>query len=819
MKNLTVALVLFSFLAGTLLTILGLAHLSWPQALPWAGGDALFRFLAFLIICTGIVVAGAYKSKKSPLLVGAIIAVGLALLAGALWPLLVVLWFAVASALLGGFILAQLRIKNEEDNWLTNFLVGAGIYGTAVGLLAHFPLNYQGVYGLVLALPVLLGWRVAVSQGRSFLALFLNRDVAGFKVSSLDVAIAAVALVYFIVALMPELGFDALWMHLFVPAHMSIRHQWGFDAGTYVWAVIPMLGDWTFSIGYILEGETTSRMINVGFIFILACLVRDLVMWAGGNKVGARWAVLIFLSSPLTFTEGSTLFIESIWSAFFVAGMLAVLRFASSERGAEYNLLLAGLLMGFAASSKAITLTLMPIPLVLLAWEYRTWLNLVGLRRLFAGFALFLAIGMIPYVTAWWMTGNPVFPFFNGLFKSPYFPAVNFDSASIFGKGVPWDVLYRATFESGKFLEAVAGASGFQWLLLFVPAILMFAANRQSRGGALIFVGSSTVFLVFHSVSYLRYVFPAWAILAAAMGLAVNNKCMESAYIKYAWGVMAVATVILNVLFLNAGSFYHNFPLNSIRDQSSREQYLSQRLPIRNAVELVNSLNATGTPVAVFSAPLTAGLSADALYANWTNTSFEREIDQVRSEQDVATILLRRSVEYVILDSNGWKKGDVTKVKLINKVTEQVAAYGSISVRKINQSYVYKKELLTNPDFSSLNGWSLSQGAVYDSEANTILASVSEPAFQLVVISPKGRYLAAVVARCAKKPTLGRIQINWLNADYKFISADIKTFECASTWTEHTMEVTAPTGAVNAASYLSGHSVVPLEFQRASLRQ
>ena len=202
---------------------------------------------------------------------------------------------------------------------------------------------------------------------------------------------------------------------------------------------------------------------------------------------------------------------------------------------------------GFAASAKAVTLTLLPIPLLLLAWKYRTWLGTVGLRRLLAGVVLFLAIGTIPYVTAWWLTGNPVFPFFNGIFKSPYFPAVNFDSASIFGKGVPWDILYRATFESGKYLEAVAGVSGFQWLLLFVPAMLMLAANRQSRGIVLIFAGSSIVFLVFHSVSYLRYVFPAWAILAAAMGVAANNKYMESAFIKYVWGVMAATTVTLNL--------------------------------------------------------------------------------------------------------------------------------------------------------------------------------------------------------------------------------------------------------------------------------
>src|SRR3989304_5922643 len=75
------------------------------------------------------------------------------------------------------------------------------------------------------------------------------------------------------------------------------------------------------------------------------------------------------------------------------------------------------------------------------------------------GLFFFLGVGLIPFGTPWGLTGNPVFPFFNKVFQSFYYPAVNFDSASIFGKGLTWDILYRSTFESGKYLEANAGAS------------------------------------------------------------------------------------------------------------------------------------------------------------------------------------------------------------------------------------------------------------------------------------------------------------------------------------------------------------------------
>lgn len=773
------------------------------------------RYIAFLTACALFVFVGSFWSKKSPLLIGGAVATGLALLSGALWPLLVALWFALASAILGRSILAVLKI-NTGEAWLTNFLVGAGVYGTAVGLLAHFPVNYPGVYGAALALPLLLGWRAVVAQGQSFLISFAKRGGAGFKSNRLDVAIAVVALVHFVVGLMPEVGHDALAMHLFIPAHLASRHQWGFDAGTYVWAVMPMLGDWIFAIGYMLAGETAERLINVGFIFVLGWLVRDLVLWAGGSVNGARWAALVFLSTPLTFTESSSLFIESVWTSFVVAGTLVLLRLCSASGESKSGMPLAALLLGLAVATKAVTLTILPVLLLLLLWHYKSWLRTTGLPSWFTAAGLFLATGLIPYVTAWRLTGNPVFPFFNGIFQSPYYPPANFDSAGVFGKGATWDVLYRATFESGKYLEANAGASGFQWLLLLVPAAIILIANKQHKGLTLLLVGALVVAAAFQSVSYFRYAFPAWAILAAAMGVALGWASTENKLIKRAGLVVAAGTVMLNLLFLGAGAQYRDFPLKSIGDEAHRERYLQGRLPIRNAVGLVNELNTGQSPVAFFSQPFAASLKADALYANWYNFRFQGEINAAITVPSVANVLLQRGVDFVILDSY-WQNPE--KRELIGKATELIAEYGSISVRRVRTDYRFKTELLKNPEFASMDGWALAPGAEYDSTSGIIKTSVAASATQAVAVSPGQRYLNVVVARCAKEATLGRVQINWLDATGQFVTTNIKTFECAPVWTEQAMEVAAPPAATLAIVYVTGHTTIPLEFKSNSLRQ
>lgn len=825
MERFSTAIIGVAFATGAMLTGWGLAHIPWLHALPWEGTSALFRFVVFLLICSALIIGGSLWSKRNALFVGATVAVGMALLAGALWPFLVNIWFAVASALLGKSILGALRIKSEGERWLTGFLVGAGVYGAVIGLLAHFPVNYPGVYGVLLTLPLIHGWRGIAEESKKFPACTLQKNLAGFNINKLDTAIAVVALIYFGVALMPEVGFDSLSMHLSISTHLALRHQWGFDASNYVWAVMPMLGDWIFSIGYMLAGETAARLINVGFIFILGWLVRDLVLWAGSSIVGAKWAVLLFLSTPLTFTEGSSLFIESVWASFVVAGTLAILGSCSTSGKPSYELPIAGLLLGCALAAKAVTLTILPVLLLLLIWRYRSWYKAAGLPVLMLGLSLFLAIALIPYLTAWWLTGNPVFPFFNHIFKSAYYPSGEADFAVVFGKGLTWDFWYRATFQSEKYLEATTGVAGFQWLLLFLPASVAILADRQWRGLVLVVVGVMSIALTFHSMSYLRYVFPAWAILTASVGLALGKVFSKNRIIEYLGWAAAVIAIALNLLFFSSGSFYRDFALKTVADESGRELYLAGRLPIRNAVALVNRLNTGRGPVAVFANPLTAGLSGDALYPSWYNVAFQKEIISVQTEQDFADILLKRGGNFVILDSN-WKgvnccPGDEGEKKqaLIEKVTEKIAEYGSLSVRKIKADYLFKTEVLSNPDFSSINGWVLASEAKYDAGAGIILASVDSSATQVVAVSPGGRYLNTVVARCAKEMSTGRVQVNWLNAKGRFVNADIKAFECSSVWTEYTMEATAPLNAAKAVVYVTGNTSVPLEFKSNSLRQ
>ena len=802
--------------AGVALTAWGLAHLFWPRVLPWSDMDALIRYASFLLICTVFIFLNSWWSKKSAFLAGAVVALCFALLAGALWPLLVTLWFAIASSVLGKSILSVLRIKVEEDIWLTSFLVGAGTYGTAVGLLAHFPVNYPGLYGAALAFPLILGWRELAGQAKSLFDLMAERRTTGLSINAIDVAIAVIALVHFVVALMPEVMFDALILHLLVPGHLALRHQWGFDPSLYAMALIPMLGDWLFSIGYMLAGETGARLINLGFTYLLAWQARSVVVWAGGNASGAKWAALLFLATPLTFLETSSLFVESVLAVFVVAGTMAILRLVSSpleKRGGELKV--GGLMLGFAVAAKAVTFSILPALLIPLLFRWRYWVSQRLAPSVIFGLVLFLVSGAIPYFTAWLIAENPIHPFFNGIFNSPYYPPLNFDNA-LFKSGAGWDLPYKVIFDSGKYLEATNGASGFQWLLLLPVAVITLLLENRRRALLLFVITALSVVMIFHSQSYLRYVYPASLILTAIIGVALSSASEQTGILKKVLSVVAWLALGLNLLFLPAATWsYRDFPLKILLGDSFRNQYLDQRLPVRRAVEFVNYLNAEQAPVAFLSQPFGAGLNADALYPNWYNLHFEDEINKAANAQDIANVLRKYGSSLVLLD-DVWSTPE--KRKIIEQATDKITKFDSISVRVVRDEYRFGTELLDNPELSGARSWTVSADAKIAADSGSFLVSVASPVSQTIKLQGGIRYINEVTARCGSMLSQGRIQVNLYDSKMQFISSNIKLFDCTADWQDYQQIVIAPKNVAFGIVYGTSHTSTPIEITRISLR-
>ncbi|WP_447770687.1 phospholipid carrier-dependent glycosyltransferase [Pseudomonas kilonensis] len=748
-------------------------------------------------------------TRKPPIILCLGLLACLSIACAQVWPVMVVAVFALSSTVLGRWMLRQETLAD----WSVHLLVGAGTFGTLTGLAAYLPINYPWLYGALLLLPLVLGHRHITSIGRELLRHIQATHAEQTPVQTgLDVLICSFACLYVLVAFMPEVGHDALAMHLFVPSHLAQRHQWSFDANTYVWAVMPMLADWIYSIVYMLAGETASRLSNSAFTLLLAWQIRNMTLWAGGSATSARWASLIFLSTPLAFAESSSLHIESAWTAFMMAGTLAILKvssFTPEPRERLSQLLLAGLLLGFAMATKAVTLSVLPVLLVILLLHYKAWAVQGIVKTLLLGGAGLILAGATPYVSAGYLTGNPVFPFFNAIFHSPLWPNINFEPPAIFGTGVTWDILYRMVFKSPQFIEGRVGAAGFQWLLLPTAAVaVLLSGNKKAL--CILLVGAGAMFMTFHSTAYLRYVFPSFALFSVILALPFSDARIFPRSLAIVAGAVLILT---NTRFIQAATYYGEIKPSALLSTAGRDAYLLERLPIRTMVDTVNALNTGHQPVAVFASPLMAGLQGDALYASWYNLKWKSEFDAAASPSELAQRLRRRQVSWLVIDLKSLPQAPLDRLLT---VSTSYARLGDMELRKLNDTHY---EHLLNPELSSLEGWSLTSPSTYDAARKILTVSVKTPATQRVDVTPGQTYINSVSARCATTATAGRVQANWMDEQGDFITTSIETFDCTTQWETHEMNVVAPANATSVIIYASGHTDTPVEFKSLSFRQ
>jgi hypothetical protein len=806
----TPAIALTLFL-GAAATAWGLSQMRWPDCIPFTT-PGMNRLLLLLGGGTVSVWLATRFLRVSPLVAGLIVASSGALLANSMLPLFTVVWIAATCLLIGDAFVVP---ENEDISigmWAVRWLVGAAILGTLIGLLAHLNINGPPLYAALLIGPILSRKKRLMQLCDEAVQAYTQGTVDAPSTYWLKLTVVVLSLLHITVALMPEVAHDGLVMHLFIPAHLAQRGTWGFDASLYAWAVMPMLGDWLFSLGYMFAGEQGARLVNVLCILTLASLVYDLVLWGGGTARGGAWGAILFLSTPLTFTEASSLFVEPAWACFVVAGTLLLLRAGVTPMLAASVLPVVGILFGAALAAKAWSLVILPAIAVVAVAAYPSLLHPRNATAITASLARCITIGGVPYLTAWWLTANPVFPFYNKVFQSPLFPSENFQDQR-WHASLSWSTLYELTFNSGRYLEARNGAAGFEWLPLLPPTAILVALTNNKRPIVLLGMGCAIFVAVFSSTSYLRYVFPAGLFLLAAIGIGIS---LFHPRLNAAVAALLAAITMLNCLFLNAGpNFYDDFPLQAVFSRQSRDAYLAHRAPLRLAVEVVNTLNTSRSPVAVFGPPMVGGLASDAILSSWYNIRFMNRIAKADSADIISREIAACDVEYIILDGS-WDTPQ--KRAYIESVSTPIYASGGISVRRMRDACLYGHELLSTPIFApDMTGWSIPE-CVRRTQQHELLVTAACHAYQVVNVKPGARYRNSVTGRCPRGTALARTQLSWLDGTGAVIHVDGEAFECGATATEHVMTVTAPANAASVVVYTCGHTDSEVAISANSLR-
>lgn len=784
---------------GAALIVHGLMQLR--PAIGWTpGGAARVAAWTGLMVLVLYVLARRARGRAVPFALAylGVVAVG----TGAIAPLLGVVSMALAFTLVGQRLRTLWGDRPASlDDAIFSMLVGAGAYGTLTSVLAHWPINMAGLYLVLVAAPIAIDHRAA----RALLSDLSGRVKAPPAPRTLVPAITAsvLMLVYVTVAPLPQLGWDGLALHLLVPTETLGRHEWHYDVTRHVYAVIPMLGDWLMTVALAFGGETGARLLVAAFVGTLAFLAASIVRECGGRPTWAWFAGVLVLSTPIFFAIGSSLLIDAIWAAFVVGG-LALLFAHRSDTRTPRRVVTAAVLLGFSAATKAVTLPLLPVFAVL------ALVSIGDLRQPARRNAVLLAFGAAtlaavkPYATAWVLTGNPVFPFYNEIFASPLFPTEGVTFGAPFRHGVRWDDLYSITLRSERHTEGGAGAAGFQWLLLLPASVLLLTPREHRRALWLPASAIAMLVITFHFQSYLRYVVPAFVILAATIALAASRAADASPAIGKVAAWVGAICVAFNAVFLNAAAAYRDFPLAAaFGDPAARRALVMEKAPHRLAARVAAELSQRTGRIGFLSAPAFADAGMDAVHASWYSPAFFMAVRAADSAEALANVLSRWDIRHLVVHTGSAAP---PRRDHLERVTLRVGSFGDLEIRKPRSGLVLTRELLRNSDFASAEGWTLVGGARHDAAEKVIVVSSASPAYQSVGVVGNAPYLLTVDARCDRQETEGRLQIIWHAADRTVIRTEAETFPCTRDTRAHVRETIAPHDARAAVVYATGHA-------------
>jgi hypothetical protein len=532
--------------------------------------------------------------------------------------------------------------------WPLATLAGIALGIGLISVTAAMKVHYSGVYAIALVAPLLLGWRetrAALLRSYAFAAAPVPHST--MESGWIALLVAVFTLYAFMVA-RPEVGYDAQTMHMQIAMLMQDSHRFRFDVGRYLWAVMPMGADWAYAFAFVLGGEPAARGTNLAFA-ILACAVVYAVARRHASREVALAMTTLLASTPLMFAETASLYVENLLGAFLMAALLAVLAARDATLTKAQGIALFALFAAGAMQTKIIgVLWLAPLG-VYGAWvalpppsgwpEWRTSLCV----------AVAAAIGAFPYVNAWLRTGNPVFPFMNRLFRSPLTDTTTSFDNPMYRIPLGPTSLHDVLLDGHRFLEGADGAAGLHWLLVIPLVVIALVRRQPPRIVACAALFALYFVAVFTQQAYLRYLFPAFLLLAA-LGAWATEPWMRARAARVALLVVGGVLVALNVRFIPSGNWPNAqlCPMCAF-DRFAREDFTATYMGDRIVGDYLNrNLRDARVGFLMVNAPSPAGYVGYSRAANWHDGAFYPLIAAAKSADDIDAAVRKFGLTYVV---------------------------------------------------------------------------------------------------------------------------------------------------------------------------
>jgi hypothetical protein len=380
-------------------------------------------------------------------------------------------------------------------------MAGMACLMALVGWLLPFPIHHRAAYLATAMVLVALRWRAL----RDLLRLAMA-DARGILSAhpAWSILLAGAATIASLGLWLPSLNYDDNAVHLILQSQLLADGYYRLDVQTQSWAVAPWANNVLHAIAALLAGQEARAAVALLWLLLGMSGAWRLARAVGASPQVALAAAAVFAAQPLTSYFTTTMQVDGASAAVLLHVAAIAAMPAAARPGAPVIGIIVGLLLGLKTSNAIYAFPLLAwLCLSMPGGQRLRWLATMGM--------CLLPVAASSYAYAWLVTGNPLFPFYNGFFQSPYYPPENLRDLKWMA-GVSWRSLWDITFKTDAYGQFFPGAAGLA-VLATLPALIADAVRRpQPRWLALWAFAAGA--LLFWFMQYLRYIFPALAVLA-----------------------------------------------------------------------------------------------------------------------------------------------------------------------------------------------------------------------------------------------------------------------------------------------------------------
>jgi hypothetical protein len=414
--------------------------------------------------------------------------------------------------------------------------------------------------------------------------------------------------------MLPPTATDALIHHLAIPK------LWLLNGGFYeikwsVFSYYPMNVDLLYLIPLYFHNDIIPNFIHMGFGIGTSWLI----FYYLRKKFGRVWGlqgVLIFLTTPIVLRMSTVAYVDLGLIFFTTAGILAYLRWRSSDYNENKWLIISAITMGVALGTKynALVAWFLLALAIIFFYSRDTKKQWPAIRY----GAIFFVISFLIF-SPWLiknliLTGNPLFPLFTGFFNTNVngiatdgntYSVVSGNTsmgmfkyrAMLYGESfretlmIPLRFFFQGQDFSDRYFDGVLNPV----LIIMVPFAFM---NKSFQKDKIFFFIFSVFFILitfFLDELRIRYILPAIPILAILTVMGIMNvltwSTEKAARIKYFYtGIILLFLVMFgakNIMYLN-NYFQKLQPINYICNMETKDDYLNRHLKSYAAISYIN---------------------------------------------------------------------------------------------------------------------------------------------------------------------------------------------------------------------------------------